>query len=356
MKLRIDRSPEYIKRRRIATGTNVPETIMVEIDPIELRDTIRALIIEEAGEYPATFSGFWFGEGIARQCFGLTADMEGEEITVTIAEGILEVTYMRLQNAKMKAFADETQRDAAIAEGRAAQESALAEFMADETMATAQFPKEFPELDEDHPMRAVYQKERERRFQEKKRQHRRNSDTWLLEIADDEELTHQLDDGLLARKSLIQAATVKVFAPLCEKIPECLWFSEAELERLIGAPTSANATVCWRTIVLDEETRFDEAGKVPPEVYRAFQRVSRIADEVLGSEFMVTTEIVQHAEYWSQDQWPEARRWAVEVGVSQEETGIVLKKPFSMGLPDWVATRDGIGGPACNSPATVPEL
>ena len=95
MLVRIKRSSKYVRTHRISEGQNVPEAIDVEVDPADLAESTRAVIIAHHGMYPATLECLLYSTKRGEPFNGynssmcLHADAEADEITPATIDALI---------------------------------------------------------------------------------------------------------------------------------------------------------------------------------------------------------------------------------------------------------------------------
>lgn len=101
MKARIERSDEYVRNQRIATGQNVPAIIEIEIEPADLSLAAREILIENHhGAYPATLDGLTLRRSTYNtSLFRLQADLDSA--TPGIVSDLILAAKKRLDAAKL---------------------------------------------------------------------------------------------------------------------------------------------------------------------------------------------------------------------------------------------------------------
>lgn len=138
MRIPVIRSPEYVRARRLATGSNIPDQVSADVEVAQLGEQVRSLLLDgNRGCYPESLQILMSREGLVGDYMYTSvsevhADIEAEALTPALASALIGQAI----EAKRAELAAQTVREE---EARAAQEAAEAEQCEIERAAIAAF-------------------------------------------------------------------------------------------------------------------------------------------------------------------------------------------------------------------------
>lgn len=128
MEIRVQRSSEWVRDQKIRTGENVPEFVVVDVDPKEFSTEVREFLIDYLGEYsrlnyirfdskyvPLKDSGYGKRPIVVDKDQPTAADIE-QVIRAILADLLLECQKLARYKNKKKAEADARQQEQQLKE------------------------------------------------------------------------------------------------------------------------------------------------------------------------------------------------------------------------------------------------
>ena len=236
MKMTVLRSVDYIRARRLQTGDNDPQEVCIEIDPAELTQDARAIVLEHnKGMYPekiVCIYGTW-GNWASPYKFNLDAEPEEMEPRGAVMSRLIEEAHAANQrDAEEHRLMLQTKQDEAVAKQKAAVTTAIEGYLANPVnigrlctdgrvdigaYSIGTDNEHFQAVMEAHETRKAVaeQLERKQKAEEERITRERNEllGEWVEEHGTDNQ-KNRWAMGMLPEQEAIDGMTDVVFAPL----------------------------------------------------------------------------------------------------------------------------------------------
>ena len=243
MKVIIERSNQYVKNRRIATGDNIPQKIEVDINPADLAECTRKIIIDIFQYYRDKLDGIpYYGSDYTITLTSTTVmpfrlDAEPENITTDNIDQLIQVAFSEL-NQKHSAYeaekAEKAEQAAIEKEEKQKQQSVeIDRFLSDSDARAVEIGNDYifiksrkESIKSDHPLFTELKKTAVKRAQEYKTKQEeialqqainraQQLNQWIMDYGTDGQKKRHAR-GLLSEEEVIKAIREQAFSPLAD--------------------------------------------------------------------------------------------------------------------------------------------